>query len=230
MEENTKLWCAMGLQVITMLLVIGMVWTHNIQIQEANDRLIKCKEICNDTIYLITTYQKEVIELMSEEINNQTSHIRSLEIDRTRLINELSLEYKNHNTLNIAYNQIKKEKGLLNPTYKELKDFVRKDKTNYKNYGDDYDCSEFSYEFVRNFAKIGYDSGTVEINLNIEDDEECGHTIVAINTTDRGLIYLEPQDDSIFEDMNLGEDYCNLADWNCQWTITKISSKYELRV
>jgi len=35
----------------------------------------------------------------------------------------------------------------------------------------------------------------------------CGHAIVAFDTTDRGLIFVEPQTDKIHEDLDAGDSY-----------------------
>lgn len=223
-----------ALQLIGSIILIVIIFSYHMQLNEMQDKFEEFKKLCDDSIYLISTSQNDIINDMSEEINQQTLYINSLEIDRTRLINELNLEYKNHNKIKVAYNQIKKDKGVINPTYQELKNFVNKDQTNRLKYNDDYVCSEFSYEFIRNFEMEGFSSGAVYLDLICpnEDDEEHGHAIVVINTTDRGIIYLEPQDDNLFssENMQVNDNYCNIVDWDCDWVITKISSKYELKI
>ena len=162
------------------------------------------------------------------EIYNLTNQIKKLEEDREKLIGELSQEYRTQNRLKETIKQTKKERGLINPTYQELKAFVRKDRTDKKDYNDDYDCTEYSNEFILNFAEEGFFSCSVEIDYKC-GWKRCGHILVAINTTDRGLIYLEPQDDNLFSKINVKDNYADIVGWDYNMKITKISSCFELK-
>jgi len=183
-------------------------------------------------------YLKEINKLMifnklenQKQINNLTNQLKKLENEREKLINELSMEYRTQNQLKESIKQAKKERGLINPTFKQLKRFIRTDETD-KNIGSDkYDCTEFSNDFVSNFAKKGYDSGIVEIDYTKGNEKKrLGHIIVAVNTTDKGLVYVEPQTDDIIKDINVNDNYCDLINWDCKWSITKISSKFEFKI
>ena|GEM_PF-2432230 len=98
--------------------------------------------------------------------------------------------------------ELKKEKSaqkqpasLRNPTWDELKDFLRDDKTNEKTYDlDTYDCKGFSIELRDHARDFGLRSAYVSIEyvgLNV------AHAINAFETTDQWRIYVEPQHDSI---------------------------------
>jgi len=124
---------------------------------------------------------------------------------------------------------LKSQTRLINPTYWELWDFVVRDDTDEQEWSEDFDCTEFSNRFIRNFAEKGFFACIVELDLK-NGEESFGHILVAINTTDAGLVYVEPQDDTIIpsDKMKIGVNYCSLVDWDCYYEITKISSCFIL--
>ena len=81
---------------------------------------------------------------------------------------------------------------LKNPTFKELRDFILRDPTNRNEFVlNQYECRHFATEVNNNaeandlrcaFVLLCYDRGQ--------------HAVVAFNTTDRGLVYIEPQTDA----------------------------------
>ena len=92
----------------------------------------------------------------------------------------------------------KKTKVVLKPTYEEMKDFLKEDKTDNKAWTkNEYMCCDFSADVIRNAKEKGILVHLVM--LTYEDVSERGynlqHCLVAFNTTDRGLIFIEPQTD-----------------------------------
>ena len=81
---------------------------------------------------------------------------------------------------------------LQNPTYQEMKTFLAQDPTNVNNYAEDkYVCVDFAAAVNNNAEAKGIRCAVVDIFY----PDGYGHTIVAFDTTDRGLIYIEPQFD-----------------------------------
>ena len=79
-----------------------------------------------------------------------------------------------------------------NPTYQEMKTFLAQDPTNNKTYVEGaYVCVDFAAAVNNNAEAKGIRCAVVDIFY----PDGYGHTIVAFNTTDRGLIYVEPQFD-----------------------------------
>jgi hypothetical protein len=82
---------------------------------------------------------------------------------------------------------------LKNPTFKEVRDFVIKDPTSHNKFVlNEYECRHFATELNNNaeaeglrcaFVLLCYDRGQ--------------HAVVAFDTTDRGLVYIEPQTDAV---------------------------------
>ena len=85
---------------------------------------------------------------------------------------------------------VRRYRSLRDPTYREALQFVRSDPTNRNQYNQTYTCFNFASDFVNNAVNQGYKCGYVIIEF--PDDE---HAVVAFNTSDNGLIFIEPQND-----------------------------------
>lgn len=90
---------------------------------------------------------------------------------------------------------------LRNPTYKEATTFIKTDKTDENLYSPSYVCYDFTADFIENAEQIGYRCGFVYIEFS-----ESAHAIACFNTTDQGLIYVEPQTDEIVS-VEIGQQY-----------------------
>jgi cell division protein FtsB len=90
---------------------------------------------------------------------------------------------------------------LMDPTYDEAIAFINSDETDENEYTDDYVCYDFTADFNGNAAQAGYRCGFVYIEFT-----DSAHAIACFNTTDTGLIYVEPQSDEIV-DIAVGQVY-----------------------
>lgn len=101
-------------------------------------------------------------------------------------------------------------RGLKDPTYKQALQFIESDKTdrNVYVYGK-YVCADFATDFRSNALKVGYKCGYVLVFL-----ADCTHALNCFNTTDCGLIFVEPQEDEIVT-LTIGRAY---------WSGTRIGS------
>lgn len=81
---------------------------------------------------------------------------------------------------------------LIDPTYSQMKAFLSFDKTNENAYTTEYTCVDFSKDVCNNAFADGYRCGFVYVKL----DGPYDHAMICFNTTDHGLIFIEPQDDS----------------------------------
>jgi flagellar basal body-associated protein FliL len=96
--------------------------------------------------------------------------------------------------------------ALQNPTYQEMQTFLAQDTTNSKTYAEDeYVCVDFAAAVNNNAEAEGIRCAMVDIF----HPEGFGHTIVAFETTDRGLIFIEPQFDREVE-LTIGESYAQI--------------------
>lgn len=91
--------------------------------------------------------------------------------------------------------QLMREEGVIilrNPTYQEMKKFLAEDLTNFGAYEEGgYVCVDFAAQVNNNAEEKGIRCAVVDIF----HPEGYGHTIVAFDTIDRGLIFIEPQFD-----------------------------------
>jgi hypothetical protein len=91
-----------------------------------------------------------------------------------------------------------------NPTHDEVLDFIEEDETDDIEYVEgEFECLDFCMMFRNNAFKKGYISYTVWIDFV---GQTFGHTIIAFNTTDMGMVYLDPQLD-YFVNLQVGIDY-----------------------
>lgn len=103
--------------------------------------------------------------------------------------------------------------NISDPTYNEAIRFIQLDQTNQNIYTENYTCENFAADFKNNAFKDGLRCGYVAVNF-----PEGGHAIVCFNTTDHGLIFVEPQYDQIVT-LIVGGHYCQLnnfelPDWD----------------
>ena len=81
---------------------------------------------------------------------------------------------------------------LRDPTYSEMKLFLKEDDTDKNAYVDgSYTCTDYAADLNNNAAQAGYNAAYTYI----EYPDGTGHAIAAFQTVDKGLIFIEPQYD-----------------------------------
>ena len=89
------------------------------------------------------------------------------------------------------------------PTYSEALDFVAQDQTDKTEYKtDEYTCNDFTAALKTNALNRGLKSFFVYIEFY----GPYAHAIIAFNTTDRGMIFIEPQSDDVVN-LRVGQPY-----------------------
>ena len=98
---------------------------------------------------------------------------------------------------------------LHNPTYQEMKDFLEQDNTDSNEFVEDsYVCTDFSATINNHAEAQGIRCAVVYLIY-----PEAGHTIIAFDTIDKGLIYIEPQFDHEVK-IEIGKHYSTLNDYS----------------
>ncbi|MDP2901208.1 MAG: hypothetical protein Q8O47_09595 [Candidatus Bathyarchaeota archaeon] len=114
--------------------------------------------------------------------------------------------------------------NIRDPTYSEMISFIATDRTDDNNYVDtSYVCHDFSYDVKTNAFNAGYRCFWVGIEMG-DHTVQTGHAIVAFNTTDRGIIYIEPQSDRVMN-VQIGKPYWDRSRYSAPSyddTVTKI--------
>jgi len=174
MESNThrKFWFAVIiLAIVAIASLVATAWLLN-ELDSARNSLLL---VDNDL-------EAMQVELATVEIalNASTELVESLE-------DKLSNLQVNYARLTTGYGYV-----LRDPSYQEMKDFLKQDETSEQEYlKNEYICVDFAANVKAKAAKEGIRCAYVVIEyLGI-----TGHAIVAFNTTDRGLVYIEPQFD-----------------------------------
>jgi hypothetical protein len=94
---------------------------------------------------------------------------------------------------------------LRDPTYAEALAFIHSDHTDRNRYDEDsYVCSHFARDVCNNAEAEGLRCAFVELRYS-----DSGHSIIAFDTIDKGIIYFEPQFDDEVE-VAIGRSYAQL--------------------
>lgn len=90
------------------------------------------------------------------------------------------------------------------PTYQEMLNFIASDRTDENEYSENYTCLHFTADVKNHAFQEGYRCGFVYLLF-----PDSAHAIVCFNTTDRGLVFIEPQSDDIVK-VSIGQSYSEL--------------------
>jgi hypothetical protein len=149
----------------------------------------------------LETVQKEY-QTAADELTKQQEDTRAIGENYDNLM-------ANYNLITSGYGYVLKD-----PTYQQMKAFLAADRTDANDYVEhNYVCEDFSVDVKAHAIQQKYRCAYVSIRFV---GDNSAHAIVAFNTTDRGLIFIEPQSD---EEVNLqiGWDYwteCVIANPN----------------
>lgn len=94
-----------------------------------------------------------------------------------------------------------------NPTYTEAMAFVQNNQVDKHEYTDSYTCIDFTVDFEADALRLGYRVGFVYIEF-----QESAHAIACFNTTDRGIIFIEPQTDEQVS-LQIGKPYFSRSNY-----------------
>jgi len=110
-----------------------------------------------------------------------------------------------------------------NPTYQEMKDFLKNDTADSKSYIEDvHTCTDFAAEVNNNAETKGIRCAVVYIMY-----PEAGHSIVAFDTTDKGLIFVEPQFDKEVI-ITINKSYSKINGYEQQQQIDDTIERYQI--
>lgn len=108
--------------------------------------------------------------------------------------------------------QVNELNYLRNPTSQEALQFIASDQTNSNQYRkEEYTCTNFATDVKNNALRNRYNCGYVIIYF----PDGQSHAINCFNTSDNGLIFVEPQTDTIVQ-LNLGQPYLDKIQYEPQ--------------
>lgn len=89
--------------------------------------------------------------------------------------------------------------------YAALRAFILADKGNEHEYiADVYDCTEFSEALVANLRAAGFSAWVASVTT----DGGLNHDFAMALTSDRGIVWVESQDDGEYQPSALGQELC----------------------
>ncbi len=106
-------------------------------------------------------------------------------------------------------------------SWQQLTQFLSDDHTNWREYDlEDYNCVDFAIDLVANARYSAIDAKIVTVQFV---GQETGHAFVAFETSDRGTVFVEPQGDNTYSNVEIGYDLCDdWGDFECMGTIESI--------
>lgn len=179
------------------------------------------------TTELIHTYNR--ISMLSIENNNVTFSLKETKQQWNETKEELTMFYNELDNITEELSLLRNE-TLYNPTYNEVISFLGEDTTDdniYKNwyeaglnYTEYYVCVHFSKDLVHS-AFLKRMNCYIVTMLLFDGYDFYGHVIVCFNTTDSGIIFVEPQNDLTF---------FNLEEWNLYYGLGNEYFIYDLTI
>jgi hypothetical protein len=159
---------------------------------------------------LYTTYQSisestQEKPLFQNELDGYKQELANVNSEIYYIQNEL---INTKNTLNVTYDEVELRRSdgifeMYNPTRQETISFIMADRTSSKRYDEEtFNCVHYSVEVKNNAESNGIKCAYVALNLSGEHN----HALVAFNTTDRGLLFIEPQSNEVVN-LEVGKDY-----------------------
>jgi len=173
--------------------------------------MIAISSVAIGYFYIQNTMLENDKAYLQDEISNLEDEKISLESQVLNLQSEISTSYESGYDAGYDDGYIQgvedgagRDYNIRDPTYNEALAFINSDKTNENEYSENYTCHHFTADFKNNAFEAGYRCGYVHIAF-----PEVAHAIVCFNTTDHGVIFIEPQWDDIVT-LIIGQSYSDL--------------------
>ncbi len=105
-------------------------------------------------------------------------------------------------------------------SYAELKAFIVDDQTDKLIYTGDFICGDFTEKLIENAYQNGISSWPIFVGM-----KPISHMFAAFLTTDKGMIWIEPQTDEEYKISNVGEPLCT-SSWCWKSRVDLIRAVY----
>ncbi|HIE18564.1 TPA: hypothetical protein EYP75_02445 [Candidatus Bathyarchaeota archaeon] len=191
---------------VIVCLLIGIVAGYGVGYLSYGDQISRLKSDLNEAQKRISEYKEEIAAL-NFQISTLESNRSLLEEkigllekelnETTQCLIKLQTEYEN------LFNATLKS-TLRNPTWEELKSFLKQDETDKIEYKlDEFDCTGFAITLRDHARDLSYRCAFVEIAFA----EGEGHALNAFQTVDRGLIFVDDTGKDTIAYVQIGQPY-----------------------
>jgi ABC-type multidrug transport system fused ATPase/permease subunit len=178
-HSHKRFWLAIvSLAIVAIVLLVAAAWVTNELVKTQGSLLFADSEL--------VAAQTQLSNVETELVTIQT------QLDAS---NEL-VEYLEATLANLQVNYDRLTEGypyvLRDPSYQEVKGFLAEDETSKQEYVEyQYTCVDYAADVKANALKEAIRCAYVILEYRAG----AGHAIVAFDTTDRGLVFVEPQFD-----------------------------------
>lgn len=171
-HSHKKFWFAIViLAIVATIFIVATAWASN-ELKATQAQWVNVEAE-------LATMQAE-LATVEIELNASEEHVESLEA-------ELFNWQVNYERLTTGYGYV-----LRDPSYQEMRSFLARDKTSEREYVEnEYVCVDFAADVKANAAKEEIRCAYVVIEYR----GGTGHSIIAFDTTNQGLVFIEPQFD-----------------------------------
>jgi predicted nuclease with TOPRIM domain len=159
--------------------------TANVQLTQTQSDLKDTKNELADNTEQLEAVSSQLSQTKAD-YNDTLALLNEEKTSAARLETTISNLQANLSSLTTGYGYVYRD-----PTYAEAKAFLTSDRTDANLYVDDtYVCEDFAYDVITHALQLKLRCAFVSIRYPVS-----AHAIIAFNTTDRGLVYFEPQSD-----------------------------------
>jgi hypothetical protein len=193
-----KRWIAIGILVIVSISLVSSTESTLANLETTQGELLSTQSALAVSQSSLESTQKGLESAQAD----LASTSRTLSLTQSALAStqdnlaSLNTEYAD---LQTSYDGLMTGHGytITDPTYRQMQSFLVRDRTDSKQYvAGEYECRHFAQDVCNKAEAEGIRCAYVSIGFS----GGTGHAIVAFNTIDRGLIYIEPQTD---DEMNI---------------------------
>jgi hypothetical protein len=156
---------------------------------------IICIVLAVGIVGAIVNYTSIIISGKDSTIATQNSQISSLNSQIVAKNSQISnLQKWLNGNITLAYDSGYKagvtSRGfdIVDPTYQQMSSFMATDTIHYNVYSSTYICWNFCNDYINEAFRAGWRCGFVYISY-----PNSAHGAVCFNTTDRGIVFVEPQ-------------------------------------
>jgi hypothetical protein len=113
-----------------------------------------------------------------------------------------------------------------NPSYNEIERIIDEDDSHLMKYDElHFNCVDFTHRVIQKY----FEKGIYSCMTTLYFEDGLSHANVAINTSDRGVIYIEPQTKVILDELTLNKDYCDYVNFDCDepWILIEYKSCFD---